>query len=115
MSSTKSSEGLLAALHLVWAVSVNVCSTTHSAQHLDKLLQEEEMLLDWTFKHGGVEFLTGMLLKSTAFFQEVRRGILQLFLGFFDIVSRPFVVNCYRTIFVLSTVHRNITWPEYTP
>jgi len=33
----------------------------------------------------------------------------------FDIVSRPFVVNCYRTIFVLSTVHRNITWPEYTP
>ncbi|XP_063674250.1 nuclear pore complex protein Nup205-like [Bolinopsis microptera] len=70
VSSTKSSEGLLAALHLVWAVSVNVCSTTHSAQHLDKLLQEEEMLLDWTFKHGGVEFLTGMLLKSTAFFQE---------------------------------------------
>ena len=70
--SNKSSEGLIAALHLVWAVGINVCSTTLSAQHLDKLLQEEEMLLDWTFKHGGVEFLTGSLLKSTAFFQEVR-------------------------------------------
>ena len=72
MVSNKSSEGLLAALHLVWAVGVNVCSTTLSAQHLDKLLQEEEMLLDWTFKHGGMEFLTGCLLKSTAFFQEVQ-------------------------------------------
>ena len=72
MVSNKSSEGLLAALHLVWAVGVNVCSTTHSAHHLDKLLQEEEMLLDWTFKHGGVEFLMSTLLKSTVFFQEVR-------------------------------------------
>lgn len=69
--SNKKSEGLIAALHLVWAVGVNVCSTTHSAQHLDRLLQEEEMLLDWTFKHGGVEFLTNTLLKSTSFFDEV--------------------------------------------
>ena len=75
-SGNKSSESLIAALHLVWAVCINVCVTSIAAQHLDQILGEEEMLLDWTFKHEGLEFFTTTLMKSENFFKEVRSGML---------------------------------------
>ena len=71
VSDNKGSESLVAALHLVWAVGVNVCATTYAATHLDQTLAEEEMLLDWTFKHSGLEFFNNTLIKSENFFKEV--------------------------------------------
>ena len=101
---------MVAALHLIWAVGINVCTSTCSAGHLDSLLAEEEMLIDWAFKHEAVEFLTNQLIKSPSFFQEVfycykicfcSVGTLVVVPKFLNISSSRSVITCKDMKFVI--------------